>query len=227
MKDYIHFEMSSNTSLFSNFGGVMPIGRNFGIHPVLLARVASIDPRYHEGTDDDIQLGFDIKNFLSIEHKIIRNIPLVTNPRREVLLINSYSKNSENTDGKQMYENFHINKFVYNYSLSEIEKINSLIHNISEIYYIEDIIKELMLWIKRNISKEFYAQCDEIKKIIKAHVLHKINYWQMENRIEKYINKINYENCEINNKIDEIFKLFLINYEKKLQLKHENENRRK
>jgi hypothetical protein len=202
IKEKIHLGLGLNYKNISAFGGIMPIGRNFSIHPNIAVKIASADPTYKKGTDDDINMGLDITNLLGVNFKINRHIPLITNPRREVILLMEFLQ-GRCENGKRMYEMFHEVKYIYNYSISDIALMNDSIDNHITINDTNPVIQELYTWIFRNVAKTELINEKFIKNSIKNHCQHRISYWEMENDIMGFV--INYlkQNSTIKSKITE------------------------
>jgi hypothetical protein len=186
IKESIHLGLGVNFDNITAFGGIMPIGRNYSIHPRIAVKIASIDPTCKKGTDDDIKMGLDITNLLGAKFKIYRNIPLVTNPRREVVLIMEYLQ-GRCENGKKMYEKFHEVKYIYDYSIHDIELMNKYIDNKYDAKSFNAVIQELYIWIFRNVAKtELIDEC-HIVNTIEKHNRHSISYWEMENELMDFI----------------------------------------
>lgn len=211
IKEKIHLGLGLSHENIPAFGGIMPIGRNFSIHPKIAVKIASIDPKYKKGTDDDIKMGLDIATLLGVEFKMYRNIPLTTNPRREVVLIMEYLQ-GRCENGKKMYEKFHEVKYIYDYNISDIESLNESIDNKYDATEFNAVIQELYMWVFRNVAKSELINESCIQNTIKSHNHHHISYWEMENDIMDFIISFLKQNPEAKSRIfeksDYYFKYF-------------------
>lgn len=110
VRERVHIGQGINEHRYPGFEGMMPIGRNYGIHPKIACLSGGIDPIALRGAEDDQMLGFDIYYRLGngIKH-YAEDIVLTTNPRREILIVHGLLNGRED-DAKSMYEDFHNNK---------------------------------------------------------------------------------------------------------------------
>jgi hypothetical protein len=86
-----------------------------------------------------------------------------------------------------MYEKFHEVKYIYDYSIHDIELMNKYIDNKYDAKSFNAVIQELYIWIFRNVAKtELIDEC-HIVNTIEKHNRHSISYWEMENELMDFI----------------------------------------
>src|SRR3989338_8111504 len=117
-REAVHFGQGLAGDEFPYFDGIMPIGRNFAVSPKVYAQVGGIDPIRRKDTDDDMNFGTDIHVLLGDRVKSVCTIPLITNPRREAIIVRDIVAGRKE-DSKKSYENFHENRALYDSKYSD------------------------------------------------------------------------------------------------------------
>jgi len=202
VKELVHFGQGVNHQDMPHFGGLMPIGRNFAVHPKICVLSGGIDPSFKVGTDDDIKFGNDIRRYLGVSYKKTCDITIVTNPRREVFLVLDILTGNDN-DAKQMYEQFHDTKFIYDLTLQDLQtKIAKILTFDNDKQHLCRLINQFFQWVHRTNTKNYFAENENFKEIQNKFDNHILGYWESENEFailfktlcnnnEKLVNTIN------------------------------------
>jgi len=183
VREAVHEGQGAQPIELSEFGGLMPCGRNFALSPVLYAKVGGIDPIRRPGPEDDIILGADIVRLLGEDAKCNASVSLVTSPRREVLIIRDMLL-GQSTNLKRAYEDFHNAVEIRDFETADIEKIvlQEFPSRVSP-QFIPILLSQLYQWVISSCLKGAFCSHPEAQYLKDLYLSHQIGYWEKENRL--------------------------------------------
>lgn len=166
-----------------SFGGIMPVGRNYSVLAWAAAAVGGVDPTRRVGTDDDIVFGHQVSRRFGAKAKQIVNINLVTNPRREALIVDAICAGIDN-DAKRSYENFHEDASVYDEMANDVEKRCAHLVKVplSDSLYVA-LCKQYFQWVHRSVMREVIKEEEGYLEMSDKYDKHEVGYWDLENHI--------------------------------------------
>ena len=182
-REAVHLGQGIYNKEFPFFDGIMPIGRNFGVSPRIYVKAGGIDPIRRDDTDDDMNFGTDIHANIGEHVKTFFPIELITNPRREVMIIRDILAGKQE-DAKKSYENFHSNRAIYDLSYSDILDMVKI--SIPKSLKKEEqcpLLNHYFQWIIGSRYKATFYQLPGFSDIIDRHRSHKISFWEKESQL--------------------------------------------
>ncbi len=194
-REAVHFGQSLAVDEFPYFDGIMPIGRNFAVSPRIYAQVGGIDPVRRKDTDDDMNFGTDIHFRLGEQVKSVCDIPLITNPRREVTIVRDIVA-GRNQDSKKSYEHFHENRALYDLAYDDVVAMaTTQIPRIIPSRQVQcELLNQYFQWVIISRYKAGLSHAEGFDYLIKRHRGHEISYWEKEREacgaFEKHLQKI-------------------------------------
>ena len=182
-REAVHHGQGLALDKLPSFGGIMPVGRNFSVLAWAAAAVGGCDPTRRTGTDDDIVFGHQITRQFGARAKQIVEINLVTNPRREAIIVDAICAGID-SDSKQSYENFHEDASVYDEKYDDIESRCARLErvDISDSLY-ASLCKQYFQWVHRSVIKEATKKEKTYLEMLYQYNIHEIGYWELENHI--------------------------------------------
>jgi hypothetical protein len=178
-REETHRNLGLFSHVFSAFGGIMPIGRNYAVSPRVYAQVGGIDPTSRKEADDDMTFGWDITNVLGEKIKIVSDNPVCTNPRRELGIIEKMIR-GDLDNMFDAYVNFHGNQSVYDQTLDEIARMSAKMRSVRDKGLIEEILNQFYSWTVRESFKALFIDNAEYREVCESFSKHKISYFQKE-----------------------------------------------
>lgn len=166
-----------------NFGGIMPVGRNYSVLAWAAAAVGGIDPTRRVGTDDDIVFGHQVSRQFGANAKQVVRISLVTNPRREARIVSAICAGID-SDAKQSYEKFHEDASVYDEKFDDLKCRCAQLEavKLSSSLYVE-ICKQYFQWVHQSVMKEIVNDEENFSEMTAQYNRHELGYWELENQI--------------------------------------------
>lgn len=124
------------------------------------------------GTDIHVNIGEHVKSFYPIE--------LITNPRREVMIVRDILA-GKREDALTSYTNFHDNRELYDLSYADILDVskNSIPRTANEGEQCR-LLNQYFQWVIRSRYKARLHYIPGFAELVKAHRAHEIGYWQKE-----------------------------------------------
>ena len=166
-----------------NFGGIMPIGRNFSTLAWAAATVGGVDPTRRRGTDDDIVYGHQVLRQFGAETKQLVGIELMTNPRREVRIVDAICSGS-NTDAKKSYESFHEDASIYDEYYEDVKQRCTRLRMTNLSVALRDAIcRQYFQWVHRSVMREVIVEEEAYFRMNARYCQHEIGYWDLENHV--------------------------------------------
>ena len=179
-RESVHLGMGIHRRTFSHYGGILPVGRNFAVSPIIAARVGGIDPVRRIDTDDDINFGVDISRLLGPEVKMVAPIPLVTNPRREVHIVANLLNGGNNNSGIS-YSRFHENMGLYSLTWDDVLSIaDEQIPTMLDKRKSTALLDHYYNWVLRSVAMSRLDNFQKFQDIMNDYHTHKISYWEKE-----------------------------------------------
>lgn len=172
-REAVHLGQGILSEQFPFFDGIMmPVGRNFGVSPRIYVKAGGIDPIRRNDTDDDMNFGTDIHVNIGEHVKFFSPIELITNPRREVVIVRDILA-GKREDALTSYTNFHNNRELYDLSYADILNISK--NSISRTANGEErcrLLNQYFQWVIRSRYKARLHQIPGFAEIIEAHSNH-------------------------------------------------------
>lgn len=183
-REVVHFGQGLASDEFFYFDGIMPIGRNFAVSPRVYAQVGGIDPIRRKDTDDDMNFGTDIHVRLGEHIKSVCTIPIITNPRREIIIIRDIIAGRKQ-DSKKSYEQFHENRELYDLAYVDVVDIarNEIPSQIPNRQIQCELANQYFQWVLISRYKAHMSGVDRFAELIERHRNHKISYWEKEREL--------------------------------------------
>jgi len=183
-RESVHFGMSIFDKEFKHYDGILPVGRNFAVNPIIASLVGGIDPIKRKGTDDDLVFGSNISIILGNKYKSYHPIPLVTNPRREILIVADLI-NGGHMDSGKAYSEFHENMHLYNLTIDEVIAFaKKYIPAKLTADAAPTLLNHYFNWVLRSTAMEHLSHIPGFKQVFEDFHTHKIGYWEKESAIE-------------------------------------------
>ncbi len=182
-REAVHLGQGRAGNSFPYFDGILPIGRNFAVSPKIYAQAGGIDPVRRKDTDDDMNFGTDIHVRVGERFKFFCDIPVVTNPRREVKIVRDILAGKKE-DAKKSYEEFHENRELYDSSYEQIFQMSKALP--SHILNREmecQLIQQYFQWMLISRYKARLSSVSNFAEIVRQHREHEISYWEKERQL--------------------------------------------
>jgi hypothetical protein len=178
-REAVHHGQGIHGDDFPYFDGIMPVGRNFAVAPRICAQAGGVDTIRRDDTDDDMNFGTDIQVRLGKHAKTFLPVPLITNPRREVMIVRDILAGRDE-DSRKSYENFHSRTELYDLDyagvLSLTEQVASPVPDALRCA----LINQYFQWVNKSRHKANLDCCPGFSDVLKRHRGHEISYWQKE-----------------------------------------------
>lgn len=163
-----------------SFGGIMPIGRNFSVLAWAAAVVGGVDPTRRTGTDDDIVFGHQISRQFGATAKQLVEIQLVTNPRREVRIVDAICSGCY-TDAKESYESFHDDVSVYDECYKDVQERCARLRKIQLSASLRAMLcRQYFQWVHRSVMREVILNEETYAFMSTRYGRHEVGYWDLE-----------------------------------------------
>jgi hypothetical protein len=182
-REAVHHGQGLALDKLPSFGGIMPVGRNFSVLAWAAAAVGGIDPTRRVGTDDDIVFGHRISRWFGAKVKQLVEIDLVTNPRREALIVDAICEGID-SDAKRSYEKFHEDSSVYDEKDDDLECRCACLETVplSDSLYVS-LCKQYFQWVHRSVMREVIKVERGYLEMLDRYNRHEVGYWDLENHI--------------------------------------------
>lgn len=197
-REAVHLNLGLHSTDFAEFGGIMPIGRNYAINAKAAVLAGGIDPTSRLEADDDMTFGWDLANKCGPSIKHFKPIPVLTNPRREAQLVSDLISGIEE-DMFSAYVNFHGKNAIYNLSPDAVFELVAESRSTDE-RHVEDVLNQFYSWVLRESFKHaIIPRSERAQEIKRKFDLHQISYFAKESQLEKVIleeaNELLNESC--------------------------------
>jgi len=183
VRERVHIGQGLRDDRHPGFEGVMPIGRNYAVHPKVAGLAGGIDPVALPSAEDDLTFGFDIYHRLGNAAKeYADDIVVTTHPRREILIVQGLLSGRPD-DAQSMYENFHGASEIYDISGAEYRRA------IDDIATYGDtpahrclVVNHFYQWVVRTVIKNAFLDDPAWRAVSEDNRRHRIGYWEREAR---------------------------------------------